>query len=433
MKVLFHLRGPGGLPPMFEHGGPLIRIGRDPQIELSLTGSAADSVSWRHARIELSDDGAYLTDLGSTNGTYLNTRRLSERTRLKIGDRIQLGQTGPLLEVAELDLKENFPPPPMPLNPRPLQDRRDVAPPEHAGNHFLQQPSSRSDGETPLPAPPAAAALPVPAAPKRVTGATLFVSLVNSMQRRQRRVFVVTGAVILVLTYLVGYLLWRAAHKGASGTEIYDRVVRSTAWVVVAGKVSMGTGTLIDKEQRLLLTAYHVVLGHEDKEIFVFFPAFDSEGKPIEKREYYTSWSYPYQDLIHVRRIVKKNPEHDLALLELERVPDEVPALPLAQSSPHPGDQVHTVGNPAASQLWKYTQGVVGQVTEIEDLPFNNQRIKAWMIVTQAPINHGDSGGPLVNDRCQLVGVNSSGLSDAQQINRCIDIREVKALLAPQP
>jgi S1-C subfamily serine protease len=443
MKVLFHLRGPAGLPPVFEHGGPLIRIGRDPQSELSLTGNAAESVSWRHARIEVSGDGAYVSDLGSTNGTYLNARRLSERTALKVGDRIQLGQTGPLLEVAVLDLKENFPPPPMPLKPRLAQERRDASSAERAGNSFLKQLSSRPADETPLPPPSPPAPPPAPgvtappaSAPRRITGATLFVGLVNTMQRRQRRVFLVTGAVVLVLTSLVGYLLWRPVPPPPqqtptplSGTEIFNRVVRSTAWIVVAGKVSMGTGALIDKEKGRLLTAYHVVLGHENQEIFVFFPAF-YDGKLIEKREHYTSWNYPYQDFIHVKRIVKKSPEHDLALLELERVPEGVSALPLAEESPRPGEQVHTIGNPAASQLWKYTWGVVGQVTEIEDPPYNNQRIKAWMIVTQAPINPGDSGGPLVNDACELVGVNSSGLTDVQQVNRCIDIREVKALLA---
>ncbi|HTU21742.1 MAG TPA: trypsin-like peptidase domain-containing protein [Gemmataceae bacterium] len=479
MKVSFHLRGPAGLPPSFEHGGPLIRIGRDPQLELSFSGSAAELVSWRHARIELSADGACVSDLGSTNGTYLNHRRLSERAALKVGDRIQLGQSGPLLEVAVLDLKEKLPPSFPPVKaPQPIdrrdagpttdkdrrdagpttdkdrrdagpttdKDRRDAGPTtdkdrRDAGPTTDKIDKDRRDaGPTSKPASsrsPGATPVSPPAMPRRLTGATLFVGLVSSMQRRQRKVFLAIGAAVFVLAGLVGYLLWKPAPAPTatplSGQEIYNRVVRSTAWVVVAGMKSMGTGTLIDKEQRLLLTAYHVVLGHEDEEIFVFFPAFDTKGEPIEKREYYTSWRYPYQDFIHVRRIVKKHPEHDLVLLELERVPQDVPPLPLAESSPRPGEQVHTVGNPGASQLWKYTQGVVGQVSEIEDPPYRDQRIKAWMIVTQAPINHGDSGGPLVNDAGQLVGVNSSGLAEAQQINRCIDIREVKALLDARP
>ncbi|MFO0908712.1 MAG: GGDEF domain-containing protein [Isosphaeraceae bacterium] len=54
------------------------------------------SVSRHHARIRVDDRGvAWLTDLGSTNGTFLNNRRLAPHAtaRLDDGDRIQLGST----------------------------------------------------------------------------------------------------------------------------------------------------------------------------------------------------------------------------------------------------------------------------------------------------------------------------------------------------
>jgi hypothetical protein len=121
-----------------------------------------------------------------------------------------------------------------------------------------------------------------------------------------------------------------------------------------------------------------------------------------------------------------------VAILELlESVPDNVPELPLASASPEPGQQVHTIGNPGEGLLWKYTDGVVGQVAErSEEFRDPDQKIHAWMIETQAPINPGDSGGPLVNGAGELVGVNSSGRTRATAINHCIDIREVKALLS---
>jgi two-component system, cell cycle response regulator len=54
------------------------------------------SISRRHAVIGVDDHGsAWLTDLGSTNGTYLNNRRIAPHhaCRLEDGDRIQLGSS----------------------------------------------------------------------------------------------------------------------------------------------------------------------------------------------------------------------------------------------------------------------------------------------------------------------------------------------------
>lgn len=50
-------------------------------------------VSGRHGIIEIADDGIYLTDIGSTNGTLLNDAKLApdQRTKLTKDDVIRLG------------------------------------------------------------------------------------------------------------------------------------------------------------------------------------------------------------------------------------------------------------------------------------------------------------------------------------------------------
>jgi len=60
--------------------------------------AAFDNVSWDHAALEAGESGAlFVTDLGSTNGTWILGRgqptRLTpgERTALRSGDTIQLG------------------------------------------------------------------------------------------------------------------------------------------------------------------------------------------------------------------------------------------------------------------------------------------------------------------------------------------------------
>ena len=51
------------------------------------------------------------------------------------------------------------------------------------------------------------------------------------------------------------------------------------------------------------------------------------------------------------------------------------------------------------------------------------------LIQTDAAINPGNSGGALVNTAGQLVGINTAGIPDAQNISFAIDINGVKPLL----
>lgn len=65
-----------------------LEIGRGTGAGLQLD---ADSVSRRHARIEWTGETHKLIDLGSTNGTFVNEMRVSER-ELSDGDRPQIGK-----------------------------------------------------------------------------------------------------------------------------------------------------------------------------------------------------------------------------------------------------------------------------------------------------------------------------------------------------
>jgi pSer/pThr/pTyr-binding forkhead associated (FHA) protein len=69
--------------------GP-IELGRDPELEHSLPDR---QVSRRHARVEPEAGGAVLTDLGSTNGTYVNGQPIGAERSLAPGDQIRIGLT----------------------------------------------------------------------------------------------------------------------------------------------------------------------------------------------------------------------------------------------------------------------------------------------------------------------------------------------------
>lgn len=87
-------------PREFELDRSEIIIGRDPGVDLVIPTAA---VSRRHARLTRDGEGYVLEDLGSSNGTYLNGRRLVERCPLKSGDQIQLGQAITILYQAPVE------------------------------------------------------------------------------------------------------------------------------------------------------------------------------------------------------------------------------------------------------------------------------------------------------------------------------------------
>ena len=66
----------------------LIGRGTDAQIRLD-----DDYVSTRHARIAASGDQWFVEDLGSTNGTYIGTVRITQPTTITLGTQVRVGKT----------------------------------------------------------------------------------------------------------------------------------------------------------------------------------------------------------------------------------------------------------------------------------------------------------------------------------------------------
>jgi Inner membrane component of T3SS, cytoplasmic domain len=73
-----------------ELAGGVVMIGRGADCQLILDD---DYVSTRHARVATSENGVYIEDLGSTNGTYLNGQRITAPTTISLDDTIRIGKT----------------------------------------------------------------------------------------------------------------------------------------------------------------------------------------------------------------------------------------------------------------------------------------------------------------------------------------------------
>ena len=89
-RTLVLLNEKGGKAGSYQLDGEQLQIGRADACQIKLSDTYASQF---HARIYRRDGGWYVEDLGSTNGTYLNQRRITSPAELRAGDRLRIGKT----------------------------------------------------------------------------------------------------------------------------------------------------------------------------------------------------------------------------------------------------------------------------------------------------------------------------------------------------
>src|SRR5262245_26904417 len=122
--------------------------------------------------------------------------------------------------------------------------------------------------------------------------------------------------VLGILTILLSLPLLRAqSPPGDPGSNVYLKVLKSTAWIHSPrgpGKVASGSGSLIDLKNRLILTNFHVVGDVETAN--VFFPSFRPNGQLVAEKSYYVDNS---TRLKWEGKVVARDRMRDLALIQL--------------------------------------------------------------------------------------------------------------------
>ncbi|MEM7313531.1 MAG: GGDEF domain-containing protein [Planctomycetota bacterium] len=81
---IYPTEGPAGLWTL---GSAESVLGRVSECDIQLED---DSASRKHAKVWRDEDGCFIADLGSTNGTFVNDERITQQ-RLEAGDRIRIG------------------------------------------------------------------------------------------------------------------------------------------------------------------------------------------------------------------------------------------------------------------------------------------------------------------------------------------------------
>jgi S1-C subfamily serine protease/Flp pilus assembly protein TadD len=202
----------------------------------------------------------------------------------------------------------------------------------------------------------------------------------------------------------------------------------SSVWVRPKATEGRAAGVLIDRKRGLILTTASAVGG--DDVVDVVAPKRDRDRIVAEATE--------YRDLLGLRLtghcvqgvVLARDSIRDLALIELDRVPDGLDSIPLAASAKM-GDRVSALSHPTAEELlWLFAAGSVrsvGRVTLRRDGADQSTQVTASLL--QLPHQGSASGGPVVNERGELVGVLASREGARQELAYAATPNEIREML----
>jgi serine protease Do len=168
----------------------------------------------------------------------------------------------------------------------------------------------------------------------------------------------------------------------------------------------LGTGFFID-ENGYFITNAHVI--SSSKAIGIQIPIFGKERFDAT--------------------IVGVSFDRDMALLKLnddgvQRLKEKLGAVPFLKlgdsSAIKRGEELMTLGFPLGQEYLKSTVGVVSGHESLEGRLY---------IQMDAAINPGSSGGPSLNRSGHVIGINTAGVPDAQNVGYIIPINELNIIL----
>jgi len=184
--------------------------------------------------------------------------------------------------------------------------------------------------------------------------------------------------------------------------DVYKRANQSVVNINTKGYVrdmfgvypqeGSGSGVIVDADQGLVITNYHVV---ETVDRVGNVAVTLSSGKTF------------------AAKVIGRDKENDIALLKLEDKPEGLVGIKFGDSSRLVvGQTVYAIGSPFGfSQT--LTKGIISALER--SLQIDSQRQLEHVIQTDAAINPGNSGGPLLDSLGRLIGINTLIISNTQQ------------------
>ncbi|RYL90860.1 PDZ domain-containing protein [Sporolactobacillus sp. THM7-4] len=113
-------------------------------------------------------------------------------------------------------------------------------------------------------------------------------------------------------------------------------------------------------------------------------------------------------------RVLGKDALYDLAVLRIPAAKVKTIAEFGNSATLKRGEPAIAIGNPLGFS-GSVTQGIISSTNRTIPVQANNASVQAQVLQTDAAINPGNSGGALVNIGGQVIGINSSKISDASE------------------
>ncbi|HXG66528.1 MAG TPA: trypsin-like peptidase domain-containing protein [Blastocatellia bacterium] len=371
----------------------VISIGRAPD-NLLCFGDNERRVSSHHAEARRKGDRYVLRDLGSTNGTMINGRRVIVSEILH-DDLIEFGAGGPLVRFA-------------------IERNGNASAADRAG--------SRPVGATNPPE---------PQKKEENNSAWLFRS-------RKNNTWLIAALVVAMLIGAAGGILLSSRSQSPSYPFVAVAQRNSPAVVFIRSEHELvdGAGQVLSTEARtgsgfvmhpdgLIVTNRHLVrdwdynqppqgITGRTKKIEVVFPGQKPEA------------AIPAQ----VYRLAP-TADTDIAILKINAPPEMPVAQGIGGEPPmvYQGDEVAIIGYPLGLDLFSLTND-----TRVETSLSTGvvSRVSPEIIQLNLRAYQGNSGGPVLNRRGQIIGILTANVSNAQDLALCIPIETAVRLIENQ-
>ena len=158
-------------------------------------------------------------------------------------------------------------------------------------------------------------------------------------------------------------------------------------------KESIGSGFFIDDKGHII-TNFHVI--ENAIKVFIQIPKYGNKTFNCD--------------------VISIYPHRDISLLKIKYYSNKQFFTLGDSDSVKKGNESYAIGYPLGQNKYKVTSGVVSGYQDGD-------------IQTDSPINPGNSGGPLVNKKMEVVGINYSGFTKAQNVGYAIPINFLKIVL----
>ena len=182
-----------------------------------------------------------------------------------------------------------------------------------------------------------------------------------------------------------------------SATELYDLAVKYVGEIVVYDKsgkeLGLGTGFVYSSDGKII-TNYHVIEDAYSAKITI-------NGKTY-----------------NITSILAYDEDIDLAILKINA--SNMVVANICKQPTKTGENIYAIGS-SRGLTNTFSQGMITQSNRIID--------GVTYIQHDASITNGNSGGPLINVYGEVIGINTWGISDSQNLNFAVFVSELDNLV----